>query len=110
MRQGGPTKTAVNKQATNIAEYDFIKDENEEIKFETITHECTAAIQQARLKKKWSQAQLAKAINEKTGQVVDLENGTASYDPDLINRIEKALGVQIPRGRGKKHKKKKPVQ
>ena len=45
VKQGGVGgKAAVNKQATNIAEYDFIKDENEEIKFELITHECAAAI------------------------------------------------------------------
>ena len=39
----------------------------------------------------------------------DIENGTARYIPDQINRIEKVLGVQIPRGRkNKKKKKNKP--
>ena len=102
---------AANKQASAIADYDFIKDENEEIKFETISHECAAAIQAARLAKELSQAQLAHAVNEKTGLIVDLEHGTAAYNADVINRIERVLGVKIPRGRGtKKNKKKKPAQ
>ncbi len=104
----GAGKTAVNKQASAIADYDFIRDENEEIKFETISHECAQAIQAARLAKEMSQAQLAKAINEKTGLVVDIEHGTAPYNADVINRIEKVLGVKIPRGRGKKKGPKKP--
>ena len=104
---GGASKPAANKQATNIADYDFIRDENEEIKYETVTHDCAAAVQAARLKKDWTQAQLAKAVNEKTGTIVDIENGTSHYDADIINRIEKALGVKIPRGR--KSKKKKPT-
>ncbi len=45
-------------------------------------------------------------VNEKTGEIVDLENGTAKYNADLINRIEKALGVKIPRGRKNKKAKK----
>ena len=45
-------------------------------------------------------------VNEKTGEIVDLENGTAKYNADLINRIEKALGVKIPRGRKNKKSKK----
>ena len=46
-------------------------------------------------------------INEKAGVIHDIENGTARYIPDQINRIEKALNVQIPRGRKNKKKKKK---
>lgn len=76
-----------------------------------MSHECAAAIQAARMVKDMSQAQLAKAVNEKTGLIVDIEHGTASYNPDVINRIEKALGVKIPRGRGnKKRVKKQPPQ
>ena len=66
-------------------------------------------MQAARVKKEWTQAQLAKAINEKAGLILDIESGTAIYNPDVINRMEKALGCQIPRGRGNKKKKKKPT-
>ena len=40
---------------------------------------------------------------------MEIEAGEAPYNADVINRIEKALGVKIPRGRGGK-KKKKPAQ
>jgi len=46
-----------------------------------------------------SQAQLATKINEKPTAIVELENGHGRYNADLINRIEHALKVQIPRGR-----------
>ena len=49
-----------------------------------------------------TQAQLAKACNEKTTVIVEVENGTARYNANLINRIEKALGTKIDRGRKKK--------
>ena len=57
-----------------------------------------------------NQAELAKAINEKAGTIHDIESGVAPYQADVINRIEKVLGVQIPRGRGKKKRTKKPAQ
>ena len=117
--RAGPVKQAphvshgtVNKQASAIADYDYLRDDDgEEIKYEKVSMDCAKAIQKARLEKEMTQAQLAKAINEKTGTVVEIESGEASYNPDVINRIEKALGVKIPRGRGtKKNKKKKPAQ
>ena len=54
-----------------------------------------------------TQAQLAKAVNEKPSVIVDIENGTATYDASVINRIEQVLQVKIPRGRNNKRKKKK---
>ena len=103
---------AINNQASAIANYDYgvgEGDEDEEIKYETVTHECAQAVQAARINKKWTQDQLAKAINEKAGLIHDIENGSARYVPDQITRIEKVLGVQIPRGRkNKKKKKNKP--
>ena len=56
-------------------------------------------MQAARIAKEWTQAQLAKAVNEKPSTIHDIENGTAKYSGETINRIEKALGVKIPRGR-----------
>lgn len=106
----GHGKTAVSHHAAAIADQDFLKDENEEIKFETVSHDCAAAVQAARLVKDLSQAELAKLVNEKPSAIHDLENGTAQYNADLINRIEKVLGVKIPRGRKNKRHSKKPQQ
>ena len=54
-----------------------------------------------------TQSQLAKAINEKTTVVVDIENGAAPYHAGQINAIERALGVKVPRARNNKKKGKK---
>ncbi|TNV76017.1 hypothetical protein FGO68_gene11557 [Halteria grandinella] len=92
-------KSSVSKGASAVADADYLRDEDEEIKFETVNHDCSLAVQNARLAKDWTQAQLAKAVNEKPSAILDLEAGTAQYNADLINRIEKVLGVKIPRGR-----------
>lgn len=85
--------------ASIVADADYLRDENEEIKYETYSHECAIAVQNARMAKDWSQAELAKKVNEKTGAIVDLENGSGKYNADLVNRCERVLGVKIPRGR-----------
>ena len=109
---GGPQKAAASHGASAVADFDPLGNEgsDEEIKYEKISLDCARAVQKARLEKEWSQAQLAKAVNEKTGLIVDIESGVASYNADVINRIEKALGVSIPRGRGKKKRKPKAPQ
>lgn len=98
---GGP-KREVQHSASAVADADYLRDEDEEIKYEKVSHDCAIAVQNARLAKDWSQAELAKKVNEKTSAIVDLENGTAKYNADLINRCERVLGVKIPRNRNKK--------
>ena len=41
--------------------------------------------------------QLAVKVNEKVATIIELENGSGRYDASVVNRIEKALKVQIPR-------------
>ena len=91
--------------AQAVANWEGNPDDNE-IKYETISHVCAQAIQKARLDKKLTQAQLAKQVNEKPAVIVEIESGKARYDAGVINHIEQVLGVQIPRGR----KKKKPAK
>ena len=52
-----------------------------------------------------TQTALAKKVNEKPSTIVDVENGSARYNADLINRIERALNARIDRGRKKPVKK-----
>jgi DNA-binding XRE family transcriptional regulator len=98
---GGP-KHVAQHSASVVADADYLRDEDEEIKYEIVSHECAIAVQNARLAKDWSQAELAKKVNEKPSKIIDLENGTAKYNADLVNRIERVLGVKIPRNRNKK--------
>lgn len=92
--------------ASAVADYDFGVDDDrhEELKFEMVSHVCAAAVAKARMDAGLTQGQLATRVNERTANIVELENGTARYNADLINRIESSLKVQIPRGRTNKKK------
>ena len=101
----GGSHSQVEKHAAAIAEYEDYCEETagyEEIKYETVSTQCAHAISQARTSAKMTQGDLAKKAGIKPGVLVDIENGTARYEASLINAIEKALGVHIPRGRKKK--------
>ncbi len=93
--------------ASTVADYDFGIENDEETKFETVSHVCSAAVKQARTDAKLTQAQLAIKVNEKTATIVELENGTLRYSAELINRIENALKIKIPRGRKPQQKGRK---
>ena len=55
------------------------------------------AIQQGRQAKKMTQKDLATAINEKPQVVGEYESGKAIPNPQIINKLERALGVKLPR-------------
>ena len=98
----GGNKQEANHQAQNIGDYDYNIYGDEEVKYETVSHKCASSVQAARLGANMTQTQLAKAINEKSSAIVDIENGTARYNAGTINAIEKALQVKIDRGRASK--------
>ena len=92
-----------NNHASAVADYDFGDDAmDEEIKYELVSHKCAQSVKNARMGADKTQAQLAKMVNEKTTTIVEVENATARYSADLINRIERALNVKIDRGRKKR--------
>ena len=92
--------------ASNVADYDFGDDGNdEEIKYETVSHVCAQSVKNARMAAEMTQTNLAKKVNEKPSTIIEVENGTARYNADLINRIERALNARIDRGRKKKGKR-----
>lgn len=55
------------------------------------------AIMQARTAKKLSQKELATAINEKPQVVAEYESGKAVPNPQIISKLERKLGVKLPR-------------
>ena len=63
------------------------------------------AIMQGRTAKKLTQKQLATSLNEKPQVIMEYENGKAIPNPQIISKIERALGVKLPRP-----PKKKPVK
>ena len=67
-----------------------------------VSSDLKKAIQQARIAKKMTQSDLAKAINELPKVVQSYENGKAIPDNKVLGKIERALGAKL---RGKKGKK-----
>ena len=55
------------------------------------------ALQRARTAKGWKQADLAQHINEKVSIVTDYESGKVVPNPQVIVKMERALGARLPR-------------
>lgn len=72
-------------------------DENAEIEIKTPPKEIATQVQKARLDAKMSQEDLAKAISEKFNVIKDLEACEGKYDPQVVVKIEKKLGVKFTR-------------
>ena len=68
----------------------------------TVDHSLSMAIQKARLDKKMTQKELAAAIAEKPTIIGEYESGRAIPNPTLISKLERALGVRLPRPAKKK--------
>lgn len=92
--EGGTNKSAhVPEHATVIR----LENETEEFKHPIISKQLSREIQQARLSKSWTQKELASAINERT-QVIQLyESGAAIPNPQILNKLDRVLGVHLPR-------------
>ena len=76
----------------------------EEVKAELVSMTLGHQIAEARQLKELTQAQLAKAINEKVGIIVGFENGSAVYDNNVVIKLEKYFNTHLERGRPKKKK------
>ena len=85
----GGNKSAGDKNAAKL------DNETEELSHAKVSTEMKKAIQTARLAKKMSQADLAKAINELPKQVQDYENGKAIPNQQIISKMERALGCKL---------------
>eukprot|EP00753_Platysulcus_tardus_P002935 PLAT1208.1.p1 GENE.PLAT1208.1~~PLAT1208.1.p1 ORF type:complete len:183 (+),score=57.10 PLAT1208.1:38-550(+) len=69
-----------------------------------VGRELAMAIQRARVAKGWSQKELATAINERATIINEYESGRAIPNGAIINKLNRALGVSLPRPAGKKKK------
>mmetsp|Transcript_47790 Transcript_47790/g.111476 ORF Transcript_47790/g.111476 Transcript_47790/m.111476 type:complete len:282 (+) Transcript_47790:64-909(+) len=75
-------------------------DENAEtFRHDTVSHDFKIALQQARLAKKMSQAALATQINEKQSVINEYESGKAIPNGAIIGKLNKALGVRLPKAK-----------
>merc|ERR1712014_498258 len=89
-----------NKSAHAVVSNAKKLDENTEtFRHETVSHDFKMALQQARLAKKMTQAQLASQINEKSTVINEYESGKAIPKGDVINKLNRALGVRLPKAK-----------
>ena len=77
-------------------------EESEELKHSKVDKKLSVAIQQARMAKKMTQKDLATKINEKPQIVGEYENGKAIPNGQIISKMERVLGVKLPRPGKKK--------
>jgi len=80
--------------------------DHDTFRHETVCKDFRTAMQQARLAKKMTQAQLANMIAEKPSVVNEYESGKAIPNGAIIQKLNKALGVQLPKSKAPKAKAK----
>ena len=100
MRQGKQLdyvkKVTGNKKQVNVNIPEAL-DDSKRIEIKTVPKETANAIQNARNEKKLTQEKLGLAVSVSSHLIRDIENGTATLNYDLINKIEKALDTKLPR-------------
>lgn len=96
-------QTAGNKNAGGpIKAAHKLENETEVFEHERVSSELKKQIQQARLAKKLTQAQLAQLVNEKPQVINEYETGKAIPNPQILGKLSRALGVQLKKNPGKK--------
>eukprot|EP01041_Mallomonas_annulata_P007234 gene7234-14761_t len=76
-----------------------LEDSTDEFKHSTVDATLSRAIMQARITKKMTQKELATAINEKPQIIQQYEAGSAMPNPQIIVKLERVLGIHLPRGK-----------
>ncbi|KAJ8626621.1 hypothetical protein MRB53_019928 [Persea americana] len=92
----GSNKAASSSTSLNTRKLD---DETENLAHERVPTELRKNIMQARMDKKFTQAQLGQLINEKPQVIQEYESGKAIPNQQIITKLERVLGVKL---RGKK--------
>merc|ERR1712045_729296 len=92
----GGNKSA-HSQVPNAAKLD---ENRETFRHATVSHDFKLALQQARTAKKLNQAQLATAISEKGSVISEYGSGKAIPNGAIINKLNRALDVRLPKAKG----------
>eukprot|EP01023_Acetabularia_acetabulum_P052984 TRINITY_DN58_c0_g1_i4.p2 TRINITY_DN58_c0_g1~~TRINITY_DN58_c0_g1_i4.p2 ORF type:complete len:160 (-),score=26.25 TRINITY_DN58_c0_g1_i4:911-1390(-) len=82
-----------------------LEEETDNFHHDRVSSDLKKAILTARLAKKMSQSDLAKAINEKPNIIQEYESGKAIPNPQVLAKLSRALGVPL----GKKGPSKAPA-
>ena len=74
-----------------------LEESTEVFKHDTVNQNLSKAISTARLAKKMTQKDLATQINEKPQIIQEYESGKAIPNPQILNKLDRALGIHLPR-------------
>lgn len=88
-------KNSANKSGPVVSTKKLEDDGDDSQSIPKVPREVALRIQQARLQKKWTQAELATKINEKATVVNDYENCKAVPNNQILSKMERALGVKL---------------
>lgn len=86
---------ATNKQKAATKDTAKLDRETEELKHERVTLDFARTLQKARVDKGLTQKELATRICEKPQVVNDYESGKAIPNPQIISKLERAVGVKL---------------
>jgi len=93
----GGNKSAYGGESGTIMSARKLEEASEAGTIVKVDRALSKAIMQARTAKKITQKDLATAINEKTQVVAEYESGKAIPNPQIISKLERKLGVKLPR-------------
>ncbi|GMF64929.1 unnamed protein product [Phytophthora lilii] len=93
-----------NKGAHSAANVNMrkLEEDTDNFKHDAVDRSLSQALMKARMAKKMNQKQLGTLINEKPQVIADYESGRAIPNGQIISKLNRALGVQLPRGPKKK--------
>ncbi len=74
-----------------------LENDTETLGHATVSYDMKVALQRARQAKKMTQKELALAIQEKANVINEYESGRAIPNNQLIARMERVLGMRLPR-------------
>lgn len=95
---GGSNAAGGNDAGKNLAK---LENDSEHFAVPKVDASLSKAIQQARIAKAMTQKALATAINEKPQVIQQYESGQAVPNPQILNKLDRALGIHLPRGKKK---------
>ncbi|KAK1936858.1 multiprotein bridging factor type 1 [Babesia divergens] len=90
---GGQNKSTKSYIPTNAVKID---NETENFRIERVGFQFRQALQKARLAKGLTQQALARLINETETTVKEYENGSAIPNGNVLQKLSRALGTQLP--------------
>lgn len=96
------TANSASKKSITASRANKLDAETETFRHPELSHTFTIALQQARNRKSKSQEELAGEIGVKTRVIQDYERGTAIPNSLIINKLNTALGVILPKIPAKK--------